>query len=284
MNSNAVSVVPEELADSDIETLHAALAMEIAKHTEATAGARVGAGARDRLLARVHRSAQASRSFVTVRHDDTPWTAWIHGVRMRRLHGSGPIRTAIVELQAGALLPPPDLAAAQEILVLDGSLLGSATLEPQGFCLRSRGRPGTWTAPEGARLYVRELIGSREALPTAEADWWPKDDAQAVVVEGGAQGWQPFTPGVAVKPLFGDDAAISMLARFDPGARVATHGHRLDEDCIMIEGDLFLGDVLLRKGEYQLAPAGTEHQSLVSDHGAVLFFHGAVDAALRGRA
>jgi anti-sigma factor ChrR (cupin superfamily) len=75
-----------------------------------------------------------------------------------------------------------------------------------------------------------------------------------------------------------------MLARFEPGARIATHGHGLNEDCVMIDGDLFLGDVLLRKGDYQLAPAGTEHQSLVSDHGATLFFHGAIDTRLHDEA
>jgi len=44
---------------------------------------------------------------------------------------------------------------------------------------------------------------------------------------------------------------------------------------------MFLGDILLLEGEYQWAPAGTNHEMLHSDVGCMVFIHGAVDPALR---
>jgi hypothetical protein len=39
---------------------------------------------------------------------------------------------------------------------------------------------------------------------------------------------------------------------------------------------VFLGDILLREGDYQLAPAGISHGEVYSDVGALLFRRGAV--------
>jgi anti-sigma factor ChrR (cupin superfamily) len=77
------------------------------------------------------------------------------------------------------------------------------------------------------------------------------------------------------KSLWREDDAESMLLRLQPGARIAGHPHALDEECLMLEGEAFFGDTLLRAGEYQLAPAGTRHGDLVSDVGALLYVHGA---------
>ena len=75
-----------------------------------------------------------------------------------------------------------------------------------------------------------------------------------------------------------------MLVRFAPGASVADHRHALDEDCLVLEGEMFLGDILLRTGDYQLAPAGGSHFGEMSDVGVLFFFHGALDPVLRGEA
>jgi len=272
--------------DADESTmLNTALAMELALSAAGAANtAAVGPGARERLLERVHRSAMALQGFITVRHGATPWTDWHEGARSRRLHEYGPLRSLMVELQPGAALPHAGNAAAQEILVLRGTLTGSTLLDPQSFLLRNCGGRDVWVAPQGALLFLRELHGSREALPAAEARWWPVAGAEAIIVPASEVGWLPFSPGVQVKPLVGNDEAISMLAHFQPGARVAGHGHVLPEECVMVQGDLYLGDLLLREGEYQLAPTGSRHDSVMSDHGSVLYFHGAIDAALRGEA
>ena len=42
----------------------------------------------------------------------------------------------------------------------------------------------------------------------------------------------------------------------------------------MVQGELFLDDLLLQTGDYQLAPAGTRHRVTHTDTGAVLYAHG----------
>ena len=69
------------------------------------------------------------------------------------------------------------------------------------------------------------------------------------------------------------------LARFAAGGRVPAHPHCIDEECLMVEGELFLGDVLLREGGFQRAPGGTAHGELFADSPCLLFFHGAIDPA-----
>ncbi len=288
MNSPSDSFLHDaaDRVDADESTmLNTALAMELALSAAGAANAAaVGTGARALLLERVHRSAIALQGFITVRHGATPWTDWDEGARRRLLYEYGPLRSLMVELQPGAALPHTGNAAAQEILVLRGTLTGSTLLGPQSFLLRNCGGRDVWVAPQGALLYLRELHGPREALPAAEARWWPVAGAGVIIVPASEDGWLPFSTGVQVKPLVGNDEAISMLAHFQPGARVAGHGHVLPEECVMVQGDLYLGDLLLREGEYQLAPTGSRHDSVMSDHGSVLYFHGAIDAALRGEA
>jgi hypothetical protein len=50
----------------------------------------------------------------------------------------------------------------------------------------------------------------------------------------------------------------------------------------VLQGEMFLGDILLRAGDYQLAPAGGTHFGETSDVGVLFFFHGALDPVLRG--
>jgi hypothetical protein len=239
------------------------------------------AAVRQRLQNRVRNSAQMASRMVTVRHGDTPWQMVAPGASVRALHDNGITRTRMLALQPGATWRQ---ARACEVLVMQGHLhaAGLAQALPMESFVLSADATTFSGGPLGALLYVRELYGERAGLPAAEQAWWPAAGAAPVVVPAGAQGWMPFGPGVDIKALHGSDAAISIFARFAPGASVAAHGHGLDEDCIMLRGDLYLSDTLLREGEYQLAPVGTGHQGLASDGGAVLFFHGAIDSNLRG--
>lgn len=242
-----------------------------------------GAAVRRRLLGRVRESAEMASRMVTVRHGDTPWQIVEPGASVRALHDNGITRTRMLALQPGALWRQ---ARACEVLVMQGAVQVAGidkALPAESFLLC--GQATTFSGGAlGALLYLRELYGERGQLPEAEQGWWPEPGAAPVVVPADAQGWLPFSPGVEIKPLHGSSASMSLFARFAPGASVASHGHGLDEDCIMLRGDLYLGDTLLREGEYQLAPLGTGHSGLASDDGAVLFFHGAIDENLRGSA
>lgn len=268
---------PEMTDDQDVM---AALALAVAAPA-AGAPPAMNTALRQRLMARVHESAQDAQRMVTVRHGDTPWRVVQPGVSTRALHDNGRTRTRMVALQPGACWAQPH---ASEVLVVQGvaRLRGEAAdLPTESFVLTADAAQFTGGG-RGALLYVRELYGARSALPAAEQTWWPERGTPARVLPAADEGWLPFSPGVQIKPLHGNEAAMSMFARFEPGASVAAHSHGLDEDCIMLRGDLYLGDTLLREGEYQLAPVGTGHRGLASDGPSVLFFHGAIDAALRG--
>lgn len=99
-----------------------------------------------------------------------------------------------------------------------------------------------------------------------------------VTIRAGAGEWTPLAPGIAVKLLFEDRAAgmRSILMRLDPGVSYEGHDHPADEECLMIEGEMTLGDITLRAGDYHLAPKGLPHGLVSSAKGAVVFIRSAI--------
>jgi anti-sigma factor ChrR (cupin superfamily) len=240
-----------------------------------------------RLLQKVQLSRADHASFITVRHGDTPWSDAPNGVRTRLLHAGPSLRSRLLALRAGTVLPDLDDAKAQEIVVLEGALRkDQARFKTESLLIRTgaQNHQTPLCAETETLLFVRERLRPHATLPAAEAQWWPEVETPfwAAASSQEPSAWLAFSPGVHIKPLKGNDASISILAKFEPGASVAAHSHGLDEDCIMLQGDLYLGDVLLRKHEYQLAPQGSRHGILASDFGAVLYFHGALDNNLKG--
>lgn len=244
---------------------------------------------RERLLGRVAQSAAANRRFETVRLGDGVWRELAPGVRANTQHADAAGQTALIELAPGAVWHVGDVStvhglaathgpAAHECLVLRGQVhlhaeaLGSPTLNAQDYQLIGTDAPwladASLVAPGGALLYWRSSVaGCSEFGDTAASHLVPASEA----------GWEPLRRGVTIKPLHQVGERISMLVRFEPGARVPDHPHGLGEECLMVQGELFLGDVLLREGEFQFAPAWSDHGEVFSDVGCVLFFSGAID-------
>ncbi len=92
--------------------------------------------------------------------------------------------------------------------------------------------------------------------------------------------WTAYAPGIRRRLMWQQGAQAAMLYHALPGAAVPHHGHRHDEECLMLAGDFFLDEVLLRPLDYQLAPAGTEHHVSCTDTGVLLYAHGDVDLDL----
>ncbi len=65
--------------------------------------------------------------------------------------------------------------------------------------------------------------------------------------------------------------------RFAPGASVARHMHRADEECVVLEGSVRIGDLLLHAGDFHLGREGSEHPLATTDTGAVFYLRGALD-------
>lgn len=278
---------PVPTLDPDLTALLAPLA------PPATRGTAPAAGVRGRVLARVQASVAAHAEYRTVRREDGPWLPVAEGVRQRTLRTDADARVDIVALDAGTVLPWPEGIVAQEILLVEGDLraaddpAGTApAASPASMGYRHRVRwlaePVELRAATPVRAYVRQLRVPLEALPPLEARWWTSGGSGWVDTTG--RRWRRTGEGVEVLPLRGDAEVVSMLVRFAAGASVADHRHGLDEDCLVLEGEMFLGDILLRAGDYQLAPAGGGHFGECSDAGVLFFFHGALDPVLRGEA
>lgn len=245
---------------------------------------------RQHLLDRVAASARAHATYRTVRREASPWVDVAAGVRQRWLRQDTAESVALIELADGAALPEAPQAVALEDLLTQGGLtdtrsglelptwshaVGLAAAQP---ALRSRG---------SATVYRRMLHVPASDRPAAEAQWWQAHVGQPA---GGRRpggwrsprAWIASRAGVMVLPLASHREVVSMLVRFEAGAGVPDHGHDIDEECLVLEGEMFLGDMLLRPGDYQLAPAGGTHFGETSDTGVLFFFHGALDSALRG--
>jgi quercetin dioxygenase-like cupin family protein len=92
-----------------------------------------------------------------------------------------------------------------------------------------------------------------------------------VTVRSGAGKWIDFLPQVQVKVLYSDGRYHSILLRMEPGASLPAHFHKDDEECVVLEGEVYLGDIRVTAGDYHLAPGGSRHGVLRSDTGALLF-------------
>ena len=89
--------------------------------------------------------------------------------------------------------------------------------------------------------------------------------------------WTDYGPGIARRTLWTTGTEATYLIRASKGAQVPGHGHLFDEECLMLAGDLYIGDMLLRAGDYQLAPVGSRHGTHVADTDLTLLVRGDVE-------
>lgn len=242
---------------------------------------------RRRLFDRVARSAATSRTLHTRRQADTVAITVAPGVTLRSLYEAVPGQArrpgepeavTLVELAPGAVWAPATPAAGnnaqglqREWLVLGGRLeTAGLTLAAHDYHVVPAGAAsGAWTSRDGALVY------QREARPEAGAP------AAAVTQHAAAAVWEDYAPGIRRRVMWQQQGQAAMLYHALPGAAVPHHGHGHDEECLMLAGDFFLDDVLLRALDYQLAPAHTEHRLAHTDTGVVIYAHGDVALDLR---
>jgi hypothetical protein len=249
-----------------------------ARSADGTAPRPEATALRRRLFARIEHSANASRQLFTTRHADAPAQQPAAGVTLRTLYRARsvnlrpgePGRVRLVELAPGALWAGPEPPLQREWLVLRGSVtLGPERLEAEDFHVAPAGAPALPLASaEGAFVMLRES-------PRV-----PHDGERPATQRAATAEWLDFAPGIVRRLMWRSGSEAAMLYRTAPGVSVPRHGHGHDEECLMLEGDLFLDEVLLRPLDYQLAPAGCEHGSVFTDTGTVLYAHGDVELDL----
>src|SRR5688500_5925706 len=84
--------------------------------------------------------------------------------------------------------------------------------------------------------------------------------------------WQALAPGVSIKLLRRDPASGNMTAyiRMSPGTTIEAHAHTQDEECLLLEGEIFIGRHRLAAGDMHVARAGTTHEVIQSPRGALM--------------
>ena len=156
----------------------------------------------------------------------------------------------------GSMKPTPDRA--------DTPLLDADTIA----ALNAGGTDDGLTPEVATRIRHRVL----ERIAQAQAGH--------LTVHPGPSGWKPFSAGVQIKVLHRDGDAMSYLLKLAPGATLAAHRHRMDEECIVLEGRLRIGqELVVEAGGFHLARQGALHSVIGSDEGAIVFLRGAVPHA-----
>lgn len=231
---------------------------------------------RARLLGRVARSRATSDAMFTARPARLAADTLSRGVQSRTLYTADgdralrpgePLRARLIALQAASQWEGPPPGHHCEWLVLRGAVrLGDAPLRLRDYHVAPAA-----SGARGVRADEAALLFLRESLAPAGVDASPstvRDDAAA---------WPELAPGIRRRVLWQHAGQAAMLYHAQPGAALPLHTHGHDEECLMLQGELFLDDVLLQPGDYQLAPAGTAHRITQTDTGVVIYAHGDLD-------
>jgi len=84
--------------------------------------------------------------------------------------------------------------------------------------------------------------------------------------------WVTVGPGVEVKVLRADRERNdqTVLIRMQPGAVVVGHRHTQEEECLILEGEVYIGDYYLAQGDMHVARPGAVHAPIRAPRGALL--------------
>lgn len=88
--------------------------------------------------------------------------------------------------------------------------------------------------------------------------------------------WNKVIEGIELKLLRRDTNTRSFMLRMAAHTSLPPHEHPSDEECIVLEGEVWLNGILCKSGDYHLAPGGKPHDWLRSETGCLLFVRGAV--------
>ena len=288
----AASTVAAVDAHAAAESFAPLLAEPFAQAWATAAEPAVASGLRARLLGRAAASRLAERGMVTVRRRRLAHQALAEGVQAQQLYAAAPglalrpgepLRVRLIALADGAVLTPDRLGPALldplgrpqacrcEWLVMSGKVwLGDEPLSARDYHLQAARQTGpVWRAQGPALLFLRE---SADESADESAEIGPPEPA--FTLRDADAGWPDFAPGIQRRVLWQQGGQAALLYFAQAGAQVPQHGHGHDEECLMLQGELYLDDLLLQAGDYQLAPAGSGHRITATDTGVVIYAHG----------
>ena len=130
--------------------------------------------------------------------------------------------------------------------------------------------------PASLKVRLLERLDKQASPDPGPQVWksWPADSPGALhVVRAGESGWQAIgIEGIQVKKLFSDPErdSVTMLIRMAPGTAYPPHRHGGPEQCLVLEGDLQVGNLVLQAGDYQCAAADSVHEVSRTSGGCLL--------------
>lgn len=62
----------------------------------------------------------------------------------------------------------------------------------------------------------------------------------------------------------------TVLLRLHPGGVIPGHWHTVEEECLVLEGEIKLGDYRVRQGDMHICSPGYAHPDITSETGALL--------------
>ncbi len=85
--------------------------------------------------------------------------------------------------------------------------------------------------------------------------------------------WFELNDKISIKVLHQDPVkkVQTALWKLKPGAVITAHRHDNDEDCLVLEGSIQVGEHLLRAGDFHKMEKGSFHSDLHSEEGALLY-------------
>jgi anti-sigma factor ChrR (cupin superfamily) len=85
--------------------------------------------------------------------------------------------------------------------------------------------------------------------------------------------WHKLAPGIVFKVLHLEPATNtrSILIRMQPGTSIPVHSHKQEEHCLVIEGEVTIGEHVFRSGDWHVAMPGTSHSNFSTTTGCLVF-------------
>jgi anti-sigma factor ChrR (cupin superfamily) len=145
------------------------------------------------------------------------------------------------------------------------------------------------TAPAALRERVLRACTAPVTRDAAVARVWrdwtalPAQDGLSIV-RAGEGCWEPVRDGVTVKRLSLDAErrTATMLVRMLAASEYPRHRHARAEECLVLEGDLHIGDdILMQAGDFQRAEAGSAHRRQWTTGGCLLLVSSSLDDELQ---
>lgn len=233
-----------------------------------------------RLMQRVRHSQAAHAGLMTIRARDGQWRTLIPGIQVKVLWEGREGSSLLLRLEPGARLPPHQHRWLEEGVVLNGRCeLEGQSFGPGDYHVCRPGSAHEEISSEGGALVFLRGANLGPSLPVAPhalpyAPYAPNPDVQTsqpLTLTAPEQRWESLAPGIDTTVLLHERGRISRFVRVQPGASLGGHGHAEEEECMMLSGQAFFGDVLVQAGDFHIAPAGTVHHSLESEWGALMF-------------